>query len=55
VCKFLDGTNLDPAKDMHMHEAAIELIANDHIRSSWTSYNNGKPQMTAEFDLKRKK
>jgi hypothetical protein len=55
VFKFLDGTNLDPAKDMHMHEAAIEFVAEDHIRSSWTSYNKGEPVTTAKFDLTRKK
>jgi len=55
VFRFLDGTNLDAAKDMHMHEATIELVADDHIRSAWTSYTNGKPDSTAKFDLKRKK
>jgi hypothetical protein len=53
--KFLDGTNLDPAKDMHMHETELELVADDHIRSTWTSYRDGKPLMSAKFDLKRKK
>jgi hypothetical protein len=55
VFQFLDGTNVDAAKDMHMHEATIELVADDHIRSAWTSYANGKPESTAKFDLKRKK
>jgi hypothetical protein len=52
--KFLDGTNLNPTKDPHMHEATIELVDNNHIRSAWTSYNEGKPMSTAKFDLKRK-
>ncbi|MBI3461895.1 MAG: hypothetical protein HY000_02385, partial [Planctomycetes bacterium] len=53
VFKFLDGTNLDSAKDMHMHEAVIEIVNDDHIRTAWTSYNKGKPSGTAKFDLKR--
>jgi hypothetical protein len=55
VFKFLDGTNLDPAKDMHMHEATIELIGDDQIKSAWTMFNNGKAAEKANFDLKRKK
>ena len=55
VFRFLDGTNLDAAKDMHMHEATLEFVADDHIRSAWTSYTNGKPDSVAKFDLKRKK
>jgi basic membrane lipoprotein Med (substrate-binding protein (PBP1-ABC) superfamily) len=52
--KFLDGTNLDPAKDMHMHEAVIEFVADDHLQSAWTGYSGGKPAFTAKFDLRRK-
>ena len=55
VFKFLDGTNLDAAKDMHMHEATIELVGDDQIKSAWTMFNNGKAAETAKFDLKRKK
>jgi hypothetical protein len=55
VFKFLDGTNFDASKDMHMHEATIELVSDEHIRSVWTSFDKGKPLMTAKFDLKRKK
>jgi hypothetical protein len=54
VFRFLDGTNLDPAKDMHMHEATIELVADDHIRSTWTLYAAGKPDHSTTIDLKRK-
>jgi hypothetical protein len=55
VFRFLDGTNLDPAKDFHMHDATIELVDDDHIRSAWTSYVNGKADSVAKFDLRRKK
>ena len=29
--KFAGGTNLDPAKDKHMHEATMTFIDDDHI------------------------
>ena len=41
--KFLDGTNLDAAKDMHMHEGSIEWVDDNHIKSEWTAYVKGKP------------
>ncbi len=53
--KFLDGTNLDPAKDLHMHEGTMHFVDADHIRSEWVGYVEGKPAHVAKFDLKRKK
>src|SRR4051794_21783575 len=32
--KFAGGTNLDPAKDMHMHEGTLTFIDADHIEFS---------------------
>ena len=40
---FAGGTNLDPAKDMHMHEGSIKWIDDDHIEWSWSGYRDGKP------------
>lgn len=54
VFKFLDGTNLDPAKDMHMHDATIVLVDDDHIQSEWVSFAKGKAIGSAKFDMKRK-
>jgi hypothetical protein len=53
--KFLDGTNLKADKGMHMHDLTIELAGDDHIKTEWVSYMDGKPGPTAKFDLKRKK
>jgi hypothetical protein len=53
--KFLDGTNIKADKDMHMHEAVIEFVDDDHIQSEWTTYDEGKQAGSAKFDLKRKK
>src|SRR5262245_50914519 len=55
VFNFAGGTNLDPAKDMHMHEATFEFLSDDHIRSTWTMYSAGKADHSSTFDLRRKK
>jgi hypothetical protein len=41
--KFVGGTNIDPAKDMHMHEGSIKFIDDDKIEWSWQGYEDGKP------------
>ncbi len=53
--KFIDGTNLDKAKDHYMGEATIEITDDDHIKSEWVSFMGGKKAHVAKFDLKRKK
>jgi hypothetical protein len=55
VFKFLDGTNLDVSKDMHMHEGTIELVDNDHVKSHWTAWANGKPAGSSKVELTRQK
>jgi hypothetical protein len=42
VFKFAGGTNLDPAKDMHMHEGAITIVDDDHIEWHWQGWQGGK-------------
>jgi hypothetical protein len=53
---FDGGTNLDPAKDIHIHDVRITLKDADHVESKWVAYVNGKPSEHAEsFVLTRKK
>jgi hypothetical protein len=40
--KFVGGTNLNPAKDMHMHEGTITIVDDDHLESSWQGWQDGK-------------
>jgi hypothetical protein len=54
VFRFLDGTNMNAAKDMHMHEATLELVDADHLRAVWTAYSDGKPEHSSTFELTRK-
>ena len=51
---FDGGTNLDPAKDRHMHEATFEFVSADEIRSSWVQHADGKPGTVVKIRLVRK-
>jgi hypothetical protein len=54
--KFVSGSNMDPAKDMHMHEGSITWVDDDHITWEWTGYMNGKPaNHKMSLNLVRKK
>jgi hypothetical protein len=40
---FAGGTNFDPAKDMHMHEATLTFVDADRIEITGVAWVNGKP------------
>lgn len=51
---YMDGTNLDPAKDMHIHGFTLSTTA-DGIHHDWMSWKDGKEQQDhLRFALKRK-
>ena len=50
--KFVGGSNLDPAKDMHMHEGTITFVDDDHIEFSGVCWEEGKPSKTHECGMK---
>ncbi|WP_435005207.1 hypothetical protein P12x_003102 [Tundrisphaera lichenicola] len=41
--QFDGGSNLDPAKDRHMHEATLTIIDNDNIELKGVGWENGAP------------
>ena len=43
VWKFAGGTNLDPAKDAHMHGATVTFVDDDHIEIAGEAWEGGKP------------
>jgi hypothetical protein len=55
VFDFDGGTNLNPAKGFHMHDAVIRFIDDDHIHSEWEYFVDGKAGGKHSFDLVRKK
>jgi hypothetical protein len=57
VWKFAGGTNLDPKKDMHMHEGTLTFIDEDHVEMNGVGWVGGKPseEHCAKMKLVRKK
>ena len=55
--QFAGGTNLDPAKDMHMHEGTLTFVDADHIEFAGVAWEGGKPSEThcGTMKLVRKK
>jgi hypothetical protein len=43
VFKFAGGTNLDPARDKHMHEATLTIVDDDHIEVRGVAWEGGAP------------
>src|SRR5262245_21532733 len=52
---FDGGTNLDPARDEHMHAATFTFLSADEIRSTWVEHADGKPKTTVSMHLTRQK
>jgi hypothetical protein len=53
ICfKFAGGSNLDPAKDMHMHEGTLTFIDEDHIEFCGVAWEGGKPAKGHECAMK---
>jgi hypothetical protein len=57
VFRFVGGTNLNPAKDKHMHEATLTIVGDDRIEVNGTGWENGAPtkEMCCGLKLVRKK
>jgi hypothetical protein len=57
VFRFAGGTNLDPAKDKHMHEATLTFVSDDRIELNGVGWENGAPakEMCCGLKLVRKK
>jgi hypothetical protein len=55
--EFAGGTNLDPAKDMHMHSSVVTFVDDDHIELAGEAWDGGKPSPDhcATMKLVRKK
>jgi hypothetical protein len=39
---FAGGTNLDPAKDKHMHDSTLTFVDDDHLHLSGCAWEGGK-------------
>jgi len=52
VFKFAGGSNLDPARDKHMHEGTITFVDDDHIAWSGVCWEGGKPVKGHDCNMK---
>lgn len=52
---FDGGTNIDPSKTMHMHEAKFEFKGADELRTVWIPWSEGMAGDPTVFELKRVK
>ena len=56
VFDFDGGTNLDPAKDGHMHAGRIDFLGEDRVKAQWYGWAGGKPSShSPTFNLARRK
>jgi hypothetical protein len=55
VFEFAGGTNLDPAKDLHMHGYRVRFVDANRFHGEWEYYRDGKSAGKHTFDLVRKK
>ncbi|MBM3984850.1 MAG: hypothetical protein FJ296_04040 [Planctomycetes bacterium] len=56
VFEFDGGTNIDPARDMHMHLARLGFSGPDEIRGEWQGWEGGQadPEHRVQFHMRRK-
>jgi hypothetical protein len=50
--EFAGETNLDPAKDKHMHEGTVRFVDDDHIEIYGVAWENGKHAKGHECPMK---
>ena len=55
IFKFAGGTNVDPAKDQHMHDLTITFLDADHFRAEWVLHDGGKQKDVKTFQFYRKR
>jgi hypothetical protein len=53
VFAFDGGTNLDPAKDLHMHSGWINFLEGGKVEAEWEGYKDGKKAGTHKFVMTR--
>ncbi len=54
VFDFVGGTNLDPARDSHIHGLVLRIKSDNQLEAEWTGYKDGKKADTMLFLLTRK-
>lgn len=55
IFTFAGGSNLDPAKDVHMHQGRVCLVAPDRLENEWDIFRGSEKIDAKKFFLERKK
>jgi hypothetical protein len=55
VFVFDGGSNLDPAKDMHIHGLTVNFQEDGKVDCQWEASMDGKKAGTTHFELSQKK
>lgn len=51
---FTGGTNIDPAKDTHIHGGVVRILGADRLEADWSVFAQGKPSGSNKIFLARK-
>jgi len=51
---YVGGTNLDAAKDTHIHSGVVRILTPDRMEADWAMYAQGKGSGSNKFFLSRK-
>lgn len=52
--RFIDGTNMNAKKDMHMHNLTLTRVSANELKQDWTVYQEGKAGPVSTFIFVRK-
>ena len=52
---FTGGSNLDPARDTHMHTGRLFFKGEDSLETDWKEYAKGEPTVSRKFFLTRRR
>lgn len=50
---YIDGEEMDPSKDMHIHGLKLEFKSDNEIVQNWTGYEGGEQTHSTVVPLKR--
>lgn len=50
---FASGTNMDPAKDLHIHSGKLRWTGENTLDAEWVTYKDGRSDHTMKVSLKR--
>ena len=52
--EFVDITNMITMNDEHMHEGQYQWVDENHLKTEWRSFKNGRFSEAARFDMVRR-